>query len=194
MGILDRQLKEPGSEHITWMPMEDEVADLLCCCQSHVFHVRNHFETHKELPIVDTSSGRGAASDKFDRDKISSITSDMLIEIAKFVDDTHSKGASVTNKKVRAYIKVEFNVVVTRSSVQRAMKRLGLTWRPSKPRARTLGAFRLEAIHNFLIKLDEYVREMESTTNSPGTEGSCRQDTFDQSEKRARTSIFPYVF
>jgi hypothetical protein len=134
MGVLECRLNEPGAKHLTWTTIEEEVAVLLCCRQAHVFHVRNYFVNHSELPPIETAA-RGVGSYKYNRDKISVVTSELLLEIATFVDDTHSKGASVTNKKVRAYLKAKAQVDVSRSSVQRAMKKLGLNWRPTRPRA-----------------------------------------------------------
>jgi hypothetical protein len=164
MGVLERRLSEPGAEHMTWTSIEQEVSNLLKCRPEHVFELRTHFQKHKELPEV-TVTGRGGASENFDCDKSATITSNLLLKLAQVVDNTHSKGVSVTNKKVRAFFKGKCNVTTSRSSVQRAMWLLGLNWRPTKPRARTLGAFRLEAIRNYLIKLDAYIREIESSSN-----------------------------
>jgi transposase len=77
----------------------------------------------------------------YNRDKQLTIKAVMLVAIESYVDQMHAKGAPVTNKKVRGMLTDKYQLHVTRRSVQRAMKKLGLCWRPSKPKARMLGAY-----------------------------------------------------
>jgi hypothetical protein len=158
---LERRLNEEDNDKISWTAIDREIVDTLHCHISHVSSVCSHFEKHKELPDFDIA-GRGGASETYDRDKQSTIKAVTLVAIASYVDEMHAKGAPVTNKKVRGMLTDKYQLNVTRQSVQWAMKKLGLSWRPSKPKARTLGAYQLEAIQKYLIKLDEFVKEMES--------------------------------
>jgi hypothetical protein len=46
-------------------------------------------------------------------------------------------------------------------SVCRYFARLGLSWQKIKTKKRTLDGYCIDAIHNFLIKLDKYVVAMD---------------------------------
>jgi hypothetical protein len=149
-------------EQITWTKIEAEVSQKCRCGKELANRLRTYFFSSQGKVLEVETSGRGGASETFDRDKHASIKSVDLLRIAKFVDDTHGKGASVTNKKICSFLKDKHDLTVTPNSVQRAMRLLGLNWKPTKPRARTLGAFRLEDIRKYLIQLDRYVKEIES--------------------------------
>jgi transposase len=125
LGILEQRLNEDDAHKITWTPIEREASNMLHCHISHVTSVHKQFEKHKVIPHFDIK-GRGGASETYDRDRQSTIKQVTLVEIAKYVDEMHSKGCSVTNKKVRGMLKSKFELKVTRRSIQRAMKKLGL--------------------------------------------------------------------
>ena len=71
--------------------------------------------------------------------------------IVNCVEDQHLLGATVTNQKLRHEIFSQFEIELARSTVQNYLHRLGLSWRPTKPRAKTFKAYRSDAIGSYLI-------------------------------------------
>ena len=86
----------------------------------------------------------------------------MMQALAAFIDETHCRGSSVTARKVNAFFLTKFSLNLHRRTIGRKLDEMGLQWAPTKPLKRTIASYRREAVHNFLISLDKYVREMEA--------------------------------
>jgi transposase len=50
------------------------------------------------------------------------------LAMSKFVDSKHAKGEGVTNRNIWNHLRKEHGIIVARTSVGRAFKKLGLTW------------------------------------------------------------------
>jgi len=72
-------------------------------------------------------------------------------QLVEYVDDQHLLGMTVTNKKLRHEIFTRFDVEISRSCCQKYLHRLGLTWHPTKPKAKTFKAYRSDAIGSYII-------------------------------------------
>ena len=91
------------------------------------------------------------------------LTHEIFQSIAKFVDSSHSRGRSVTARKVRAHIYEKFGgLEVHRTTMIRALKRMGLTWSPIAKAKRTFASYRTKEIKKYLLGLDYYLKEMEN--------------------------------
>jgi hypothetical protein len=89
-----------------------------------------------------------------------------LLSLCQWVDKQHSEGRTVTNSKARNFIRITFEIEVTQRSVRRYFSRLGLSWQRVKTKKRTLDGYRIDAIREFLIKLDKYVVGMADNDNN----------------------------
>ena len=118
-----------------------------------------------EVVIFGQENERGAAAENYDKSKQQKLTTELLLEMIKFVDKQHAEGRSVTNAKIRAWLQEVHGMEVHRGTVQRGLSRLGLAWSKLKCRKRTLGSFRLKAIRDFLIDFDKIVKDMETGTS-----------------------------
>jgi hypothetical protein len=104
MWVVQQKVAVDWDKNISWTSIDKQVANMVKCDRKHVTNLRNHYLKTGEVAEFEVQ-GRGGASDTFDRDKQSIIKSSMLIEVAKYVNNVHSKGASVTNAKIRGFIK-----------------------------------------------------------------------------------------
>lgn len=126
----------------------------------HVREVRNTLLHENEMVSATSSySNRGAGSDMYVRNTV--LEYEQREFIVEFVDQQHSEGMTVTNRKLRKAIHVKIGIEISRSTLQRYMRKLGMTWKPTKPKARTYKAYRQDSIGTFLIgysKLKEQIR------------------------------------
>jgi hypothetical protein len=89
-----------------------------------------------------------------------------LLSLCQWVDRQHSEGRTVTNSKAQNFIRITFEIEITQRSVQRYFKRLGLSWQRIKEKKRTLDGHRIDAIHDFLIRLDQHAVAMADTDDA----------------------------
>jgi hypothetical protein len=115
--VVEQKVVVEWDKNISWTAIDKQVSNMVKCDRKHVTKLRNHYMKTGEVAVFDVK-GRGGASDTFDRDKQVMIKSSMLIEVAKYVDEMHLKGASVTNSKIRGFVKDKYNINVSRRSVQ----------------------------------------------------------------------------
>ena len=94
------------------------------------------------------------------------LTTEQRLWIVQCVDNEHAHGGSVTNRKLRFQIQQEFNILVSRSSAQRYLHKLGLSWKPTKGKKRTFKAHRSDAIRTYLVGLSKWLKRVE-------VEGDC---------------------
>jgi hypothetical protein len=96
--------------------------------------------------------------------------------MVKYIDEQHSEGRSVMNKKVLNWFRQEQGVVVSRRAVQHKLQDLGLSWSKVKPCKRTLCSFSLKAIRDYLIALWQvslWHREWQSEFSLSRTSCTC---------------------
>jgi len=159
------RVHEEDKESLSWSSIEKKVAEILHYDPLTVKEIRKSVMDDGDLPDRDVKP-RGGAADGAKPPSNQLLQQEALEQVVRYVNSEHGKGSTVTNKKLRAHILKKLGVVVSRTTMQRTMRRLGLCWSAVKPKPRTLGAYRLEEIRNFLIELDELVRAMESGEES----------------------------
>ena len=116
-------------------------------------------EGNEMVSATSSSSNRGAGSENYSKTMV--LDHDERKFILEYIDTQHSDGKTVTNRKLRKAIHVQLDVEIARSTLQRYMRCLGMSWKPTKPKARTYKAYRQDSIGTFLIgysKLKERIR------------------------------------
>jgi hypothetical protein len=111
------------------------------------------------VSATSSTANRGAGSDEYAKTMV--LEHEQRKFILQFVDEQHAEGMTVTNRKLRKAIHVKLDVEITRSTLQRYMRKLGMSWKATMPKARTYKAYRQDSIGTFLIgyaKLKERMR------------------------------------
>jgi len=117
---------------------------------SHVKHIRKTLAQEDELIIQHGDvTTRGAASESYPSKLL--LNHEQQQHIVEYIDDQHLLGATITNKKLLHETHTKFHIELSRSTAQDYLRRLGLTWRPTKPKAITFKAYRSDAIGSYVI-------------------------------------------
>ena len=111
---------------ITWTSIEKEVASDFCAWSKHVAELQCNFFDDGEVAIFGRENERGAAPKNYDKSKQQKLTTEILLEMIKFVDQQHTEGCSVTNAKIRAWLREVHGMEVHHHTVQRGLLRLSL--------------------------------------------------------------------
>ena len=155
--------KKSIANEVCWTHVERDVAEDFHVGREYLYDLRKVF-----LEDVDAEDERTGAILVWDCDKRGGIgdsqkvDAEVLKDIATFVDDAHKDGESATNHKIRSYLEDKHGLTVSRRTVQRCLKRLGLAWKRGKPKKKTLTAYRKQAVKDYLVGLDRYVRHINS--------------------------------
>ena len=72
------------------------------------------------------------------------------------MDERHTKGSTVHRQGLINWVRDEFQITISKTTMTSYLKKLGLTYRATKPRKRTLQSYRLTMIRDYLIKLNDY--------------------------------------
>ena len=146
-----------GIEDITWTKIDNRVSKDFKVGAKFVAELRKGLSDDGHI-IYRESEKRGRGSkDHVPRLMISGC---QLKSIATHVDSQHAAGKCVTNRKLRVWLRKTHKVRVSKRTMGRYIQKLGLSYRPVKPRKRTLQKYRLDVIRNYLIKLDEYKKSI----------------------------------
>jgi hypothetical protein len=134
---------------VSWQQIEEEVArDFRARCQ-HITDLRKVYFINGDVLVCGEYVSEdddfenmqcGAANPKYQQ-KHQTLYGIHYLAISKFVDSKHSKGEGVTNRKIQNYLRKEHVIIVARTSISWAFRKLGLTWMKVKPNKRTLDAF-----------------------------------------------------
>ena len=157
---MDNGTLHPSS--LTWTSIEETVAHDFCVKQANLTELRSTFLDDGDVVVFGQENERGGAAENYDHTKQEKISSEVLLELTKYIDQQHAEGRSVTNRKLRNWLRDEHGTDVSRRTLQRKLKALGLSWSKVKPQKRTLSSFRLKAIRDYLIEFSNYVQEMEN--------------------------------
>jgi len=103
---------------------------------------------------------RGSAATDAKQKENTKMTEGILVDITKFVDDCHSIGKAVVARDIRAMLFEKHGMNVHRTTVGRAVKKLGLSYSPIGRAKRTYASYRVQAIKDYLISLDGYYKKM----------------------------------
>jgi hypothetical protein len=108
---------QPSS--ITWRSIEDAVARDFCVCCEHLTELRCTFLEEDDVVIFGAENAQGGAAENFDHSKIQKVSNEHLMEMVKYIDQQHSEGRSVTNRKVLNWFRQEQGLEVSRRTAQR---------------------------------------------------------------------------
>jgi hypothetical protein len=147
---------------INWTLIEEAVARDFCVRREYLTELRRIFLDEGDVVVFGMENARGGAAENYDHSTQQKVSSEQLIEMVKYIDQQHSEGRSVTNRKVRNWFRQEQGIDVSRSTVQRKLQDAGLSWSKVKPQKRTLASFRLKAIIDYLISINKHVHAIES--------------------------------
>jgi transposase len=147
---------------ITWTSIEETVANDFCVRKGHLTELRRNFLDDGDVLVFGQENERGGAAENYDFSKQEKISNEVLLEFTKYIDEQHAEGRSVTNRKLRNWLRDEHGIDVSRRTVQRKLQALGLSWSKVKPQKRTLGSFRNKAIRDYLIEFSTYLQEIEN--------------------------------
>ena len=111
---------------ITWTSIEKAVASDFCAWPKHVAELRCNFFDDGEVIIFGQENERGTAANNYDKSKQQKLTTELLLEMIKFVDKQHAEGHSVTNAKIRAWLQEVHSMEVHHRTMQRGLLQLGL--------------------------------------------------------------------
>ena len=152
-------------KEITWTKIRFFIAENFKVAQSHVADVLNMIMEGEHGYVLEPSSEkRGAGSESYP--SRSKLTPEQLLELAKYVDQQHSKGRSVSKQKLINWVRHQYNgLEVSKTTVGRYLKKLGLTYRPTKPRKRTLQSYRLTCIRDFLLNFNQRYNQIQNGEN-----------------------------
>ena len=110
------------------------------------------------IDFVSEKRGSGAPNAKTN----SKLSNEQMILLLNHINNVHGKGKSTTRRRLKAWIKTSLHIDVTKQTVGNYMKKLGLSYRLTKPRHRTLQEYRLHLILEHLLGLNKYKTAMDN--------------------------------
>ena len=154
----NKNLNYVDKTSIWWTSVDYEVPHDFGVGIKHVMWLRQTFIENGEIINKETDK-RGCPVGSMNNWS-TKINKDALKEIAKYVDELHSKHTTVNCTKVSEMLMDKLSLTVHKTTIHCAMEKLGLTWAPIKFKPRTFAAHRHEHLRNFLISLDRYTKEI----------------------------------
>ena len=146
-------------DDVNWTSIEREVASDLRVGFLLVNKLRKHlFETGE---ILDPTEEK-IDDNKEESNRIwyqTKIPAETKQAIFCYMDSLHQQGETVVASKVKAHLLLEYGIDVHRTTVSRAVKSLGLSWAPMKPKKRTFADHHSQTLRKYLILLDHYIKE-----------------------------------
>ena len=83
----------------------------------------------------------------------------MVQALVDEVDRQHARGKTVTNQLMRNYIFRTFHLKMCRRTMAKYVAKLGLSWKPIKTRKRSVGAYHMDLLRDYLIRFDKLYSE-----------------------------------
>ena len=143
---------------ISWTSIDISISQDFKVRKETISQLRKTFAKDGSVLITDaTVRGRGSTN----YDIAVKVDTNMLESLAKWVDEQHSKGTSITNERVRNWLESK-GVTISRRQAARYLDRMGLRWRKARPKKRAVSEYRLEVLEDFLVGLDKYVKLADS--------------------------------
>ena len=153
--------KDSKRGFISWTAIEEEVASDFHVAPVYLKELRKAYIEDGDVLVWGQLVPRGGAAEAYDGSNQTQMTPELCVGVASYIDGLHATGASVTNMKVQAHL-LSNEVSVSRRTVQRLFRRLGVNWRQAKPKKKTFDAYRRKAICNFLVGLDKHVKDIDN--------------------------------
>ena len=145
---------------VSWTDVKRSVCKKYHVDYDHIDWITKGLIDEGVVLVDDDPTPRGAGSPKYESK--SKLTPGQLLLLSKHIDELHANGKSTSKARLQTYLKREFKVEVSLTTIGNYMKKMGLTYRKSKVRKRTLSSYRLEVIRDYLIKLDFYTKAIEN--------------------------------
>jgi hypothetical protein len=101
---------------------------------------------------------RGAGSPRYVSKR--KLNPDQLAQLLNHINEVHFNGATNSISQLQKFFKNELKVDMSTRTIINYMRWLGLSWKKANPRKRTLGAYRLEVIRDYLQKYDLYFKKI----------------------------------
>jgi hypothetical protein len=165
MLLLERlELVEEGKRkiyEITWTSIEDRVSQQLGVTREHVTALRKQFLDDGDVLIFGSDALRGGSSPNYNH-KTKKLNRDQLQMVIDQVDELHAKGKTVTNQLIRNFVRQRFEIELSKSTMTKYFKDLGLTYKPVNTKKRNIGAYRMDALRDFLILFNDYYKEWDA--------------------------------
>jgi transposase len=150
------ELEHRDPREITKTGVDASVAADFHTSAETVREIRKTYEATGEVAYW-KSETRGAGADSYPtKQKLSFV---QQLRLASHIDTQHAAGRRVTNKTCINFLASTYNITISRSTMAAYLSRLGLSWRKVKPKKRTLGSYRKDAIRDFLIGYDKHYRD-----------------------------------
>jgi hypothetical protein len=85
----------------TWKLIDKAVARDICVCREHLTEIQCIFLLDEgDVIVFGTEIARGGAAENDDHSSQQNVSSEHLKEMVKYIDQQHSEGRSVTNRKL----------------------------------------------------------------------------------------------
>jgi hypothetical protein len=139
---------------MSWTSIEKEVAKDFHVGCSYVTKIRCMFIEDGDVAMFGELEAHGGGAENNSLEKQQKVPGYVLVSMASYIDKVHAKGTSVTNRKLRNWLRDTHGIDVSRRTIQRKLCALGLSWSKIKPKKKTLNSYRLKAIRDFSIQHD----------------------------------------
>jgi hypothetical protein len=143
---------------LSWTMLEEEIALFLQVKRKHVTKLRRSFFDDGDVTSLpkhnnNQQSNRGAGSP--DYPTAMKLDCDQLQELIKEVDSRHAGGKTVTNQLMRNFIRMTFQIDLSKSTMSSYFSNLGLEWKAIRSRKKNVGAYRMDLLRDFIVELDK---------------------------------------
>lgn len=141
---------------VSWTDIDNLVADSLQVRRVHVSALRKALFEDGDVLIFGEEYGPESVRGKGSPNAISTskLSYIQLCSIQTEVDSYHCEGQAVTNRLIKNYVLHKYKIDVHRSTIAKYFVKLGLTYAPIKHKKRTVGAYRMDLLRDYLISFN----------------------------------------
>jgi transposase len=137
---------------ISWNKIYTEVASKLHVRKYHVIQLHQQLIEDGDILIF----GAGDGSKRGPKEHVHRRLNQQQIQsIVDKVDEYHANGQKVTNREIRNFLTLEYNITLSKMAVSKYFKRLGLTWKKVTNKKRSVGEYRRDLLRTFIIEFDK---------------------------------------
>jgi hypothetical protein len=145
-----------SSSDINWTKIDHYIQQNMGMKLNHVIELREEFLKNGNVLVF----GKNIENDDNNHNNInpqSKLTRDQITGILQEVDRAHSNGESVTRQIMINYVRQTYDITVTKSTMSNYFRQLGLSWQNIKTKRRNVGAYRMDILRDYLIKLNDFL-------------------------------------
>ena len=152
------KLRGGNINDVSWSELEIQLAKQLRVERECIIAARKEFFLTGEILEPVNKKPRGQASSKYKKQIL--LNRLQLCDLVNEVDKQHAAGRTVTNHKMRNYVRYTHQMIISRSTMGRYFKSLGLSWKPVQANKKTASAYRMDLLYDFIIKFDDYYNKV----------------------------------